>query len=101
MLQVQIELQYVYPGFAEDAESALGDMPGQHRSDALRRDAARRCHSANLQNRVSRADVRVEPRRRGRQHVGGDRLAGKLGFGSIESLAIRRQALHQDTAGRT
>ena len=34
-LQIEIELQRIHPGFTEDAESAPGNMPGQHRRDLL------------------------------------------------------------------
>ena len=75
-------------------------MLAQHRSDALLRDAARRCDPANLQCGISRADMRVETGAGCRQHVGEDRLAGELGFGLIQSLAVCCQSLRMTAITR-
>ena len=61
-VQVETELEHIHPAFTEDAESAPGNIPGQHRRDPLFYDAARCCHPGNLQRGISRGDVPVDVR---------------------------------------
>jgi hypothetical protein len=88
-LQRQIQIQDVNARLAEDAKAAAGDVLPHKGAYLLRRRCACLCDSRHLQSSIGHADVWIEPRSRGGQHVRRDFGVGKLRLRFIKGLAIR------------
>jgi len=60
LVQVQIELQDVYAGLAEETELALAGMKAYERSQVVLTHLAFFGHARNLELRRGRRDVRIQ-----------------------------------------
>ena len=92
-VECEIELQYIDTPFAEDAECSFFNLRRDQLSHVVRFHAARFRHARDLIQRGRRADMWVQPARRGRHQVNRDRsrLLGMRGSECIDSLFDRFQ----------